>query len=52
VYNSETQCVEESRHIIFDDKEPGSEIPELVESFADIQMSEKSSEPYQTPESD
>jgi len=36
VYNSETQCIEESMHIKFDDKEPGSEIPELVESFADI----------------
>ena len=36
-------------HIRFDDKESGSEIPELVESFADIQVSE---EPDQTPESD
>jgi hypothetical protein len=52
VYNSETQCVEESTHIKFDDKEPGSEIPELVESFADIQVSEDTSEPDQTPEFD
>jgi len=36
LYNSETLCVEESMHIKFDDKEHGSEIPELVESFADI----------------
>jgi hypothetical protein len=39
-------------HIKFDDKELGSEIPELVESFADIQVSEEPSEPGQTPESD
>jgi len=38
VYNSETQCVEESMCIKFDDKEPRSEIPDLVES-ADIQVS-------------
>jgi len=36
VYNSETQCVEESMYIKFDDKEPRSEITELVKSFADI----------------
>jgi len=36
VYNSETQCVEESMHIKFDDKEPGNETPEQGESFADI----------------
>jgi transposase InsO family protein len=51
-YNSETQCVEESMHIKFDDNEPGSEIIYLVESFADIQVSEEPSEPDQTPESD
>jgi len=39
-------------HIKFDDKKPGSEIPELVESFADIQVSEKHSEPDQILESD
>ena len=50
VYNSETQCVEESLHIKFDDKEHGSKIPEQVESFADIQVSEEPSEPDQTPE--
>jgi len=42
VYNSETQCVEESMHIKFDDKEPVSKIPKLVESFADIQVFEES----------
>jgi hypothetical protein len=52
VYNSKTQCVEEYMHIKFDDKEPGSENPELVESFADMQMFEEPSEPDQTPESD
>ena len=39
-------------HIKFDDKEPRSEIPQLVESFANIQVSEEPSEPDQTPESD
>jgi len=38
VYNSETQCVVESMHIKFDDKEPGNETPEQGESFADIQV--------------
>jgi len=52
VYNSETQCVEESMHIQFDDKELGSEIPELVESFADIQVSEETLEPDQIPDSE
>jgi hypothetical protein len=50
VYNSETQCVEESMHIKFDDKELGSEIPELFESFAEIQVSEEPSEPEPIPE--
>jgi len=39
-------------HIKFDDKEPGSEVLELVESFADMQVSEEPSKPDQTPESD
>jgi len=51
VYNYETQCVEESMHIRFDDKEPGSEILELVESFTNIHVSEEPSEPDQTPDS-
>ena len=51
VYNSETQCVKESMYIRLDDKEIGNEIPELVESFADIQVSEEPSEPDQTLES-
>ena len=49
MYKSETQCVEEPMHTKFDDKEPGSEIPELFESFADIQVSEESSKRGQTP---
>jgi hypothetical protein len=48
VYNSETLCVEESMHVKFDDKEPGSKIPELVESFVDIKVSEEPSELEQT----
>jgi len=52
MYNSETQCVEESMHVKFDDKEPGSKILELVECFVDLQVSEDNSEPDQTPESD
>jgi len=52
VYNSEILRVEESMHIKFDDKEHGSEIPELVESFVDIQVSEDTLEPDQTPESE
>ena len=39
-------------HIKIDDKEPGSKIQELVESFVDIQVSEESSEPDLTLESD
>jgi len=34
VYNSETQCVEESIDIKFDDKEPRNKTPEQGESFA------------------
>jgi len=37
VYNSETLFVEESTHMKFDDKEPGSETLEQDESFANIQ---------------
>jgi len=33
VYNSETLCVEESMHVKFDEKEPGSETPEHDETF-------------------
>ena len=47
VYNSETFCVEESMHVKFDDKEPGSETLEEDESFADIQATEDTSEPDQ-----
>jgi len=52
VYNSETVCVEESMHVKFDDKEPGSETPEQDESFADIQVTEDIPEPDQTDESE
>jgi hypothetical protein len=45
VYNKETQYVEESMHIKFDDKESGSEILEPVKSFVDIQVFEEPSEP-------
>jgi len=47
VYNSETNTVEESIHIKFDDKEPNNKMLELVESFADIQIFEDASEPIQ-----
>ena len=33
MYNSETLCVEESMHVKFDEKEPGSETPEHDETF-------------------
>src|SRR4030066_2100487 len=39
VYNSETNMVEESIHVKFDDKEPGSEMSELSKNFAGIQIS-------------
>jgi len=51
VYNSETHVIEESMHIKFDDKEPDNEMSELVESFADIKITEEVSEPSQDPES-
>ena len=45
VYNSETHTVEESMHIKFDDKQP-DKLSELVENFADIQLSDdEESEP-------
>src|SRR4030066_1714029 len=39
VYNSETNMVEESIHVKFDDKETGSEMSELIKNFAGIQIS-------------
>jgi len=51
VYNSETLCVEESMHVKFDDKEPGSETLEQDESYADLQVTEDTPEPNQTEES-
>jgi len=38
VYNSETLCVEESMHVKFNDKEPGSETPAQDESVVDIHV--------------
>jgi len=51
MYNSETLCVEESMHVKFDDKEPGNEILEQGESFADMKVPEDTSEPDQTSKS-
>jgi len=38
VYISETNIVEKSILIKFDDKEPNNQISELVDSFADIKI--------------
>jgi hypothetical protein len=51
VYNSETQTVEESMHVKFDDKVPDHEKSEPVIEVSDSQDSEdEGSEPYLTPE--
>ena len=47
MYNSETNTVEESAHVKFDDKESDNKMLELVETFADIQVSEDALEPIQ-----
>jgi len=52
LYNSETHCVEESMHVKFDDKEPGSKTPEQDESIAGSEESDDYSEPDQTSELD
>ena len=39
-------------HVKFDDKEPRNETPEQGESFSDMQVSEDTSEPDQTLESE
>jgi len=39
-------------HVKFNDKEPGNEIPEQGESFADIQVPESTSEPDHTSKSE
>ena len=52
MYNSETLYVEESIHVKFDDKEPGSKTPEQDESFAEIQVHEDTPEPDQIAESE
>jgi len=51
MYNSDTLCVEESKHVKFDHKEPRSETLEQDESYADIQVTEDTPEPDQTKES-
>ena len=50
VYNYETNTVEESIHIKFDDKEPGNKMSELVEIFAEIQITEDGIKPEQPSE--
>jgi len=52
LYNLETHCVEESMHVKFDDKEPGSKTLEQDESIAGSEESDDYSEPDQTPELD
>jgi hypothetical protein len=52
VHNFETHCVEESMHIKFDDKESDNEMPELIENFVDIHITEEASEHYQILQSD
>jgi len=52
VYNSETLCVEESMHIKFDDKEPGSETPEQDESFPDTSEPDQIEESKDSPEAE
>jgi len=50
LYNLETLCVEESMHVKFDDKEPGSKTPEQNENIAGSEESDDYSEPDQTSE--
>jgi hypothetical protein len=45
VYNSETNAVEKSIHVRFNDKEPDKKVSELVESFAEFGISSSHSEP-------
>jgi len=52
LYNSETHFVEESMHVKFDDKEPGSKTPEQVESIAGSEESDNYSESDQISELD
>jgi len=52
LYNSKTHCVEESMHVKFDDKEPGSKTPEQDESITGSEESYDYSEPDQTSELD
>jgi hypothetical protein len=52
MYNSKTQCVEESMHIKFDNKEFDNEMSKLVESFADIQLTKEASKHVHTLEFD
>lgn len=52
VYNSETHCVEESMHVKFDDREPGSKTPEQSESNAGTTDSEDAPESDQPSDSE
>ena len=52
VYNSETHVIEESMHIKFDDKEPGSETPEQDESFPDTSEPDQIEESKDSPEAE
>jgi hypothetical protein len=52
VYNLETLCVQESMHVKFDDKEPGSKTLEQDEGILDIQVTEDIPKPDQTDESE
>jgi len=45
LYNSETHCVEESMHVKFNNKEPGSKTPEKDESIAGSEEFHDYSEP-------
>jgi hypothetical protein len=45
VYNSETNTVEDSIHIKFDNKEPDNKMSKLVEKFGEIQITEDASTP-------
>ncbi|KAK2456670.1 cysteine-rich RECEPTOR kinase [Trifolium repens] len=50
VYNSETNIVEESIHVRFDDKEPDSKMSEQVDSYAGVPYQYHNSEPEKTSE--
>ncbi|KAK2389666.1 hypothetical protein QL285_063241 [Trifolium repens] len=51
VYNSETNTVEESIHVRFDDKEPDSKMSEQDDSYAGVPYQYNNSEPEKASES-